>query len=164
MGESRSPVFSPGSMEPRREAGPAAMGHPPWGSSMGFTLSTSEMGSIGPCPLDRPSTARRGGGPERSPVRWRQPRCRHSCSTRLAPGSDSAADAFAEHGSGETSEHVRWWRACVTRSPAGGRGAESGGEAYVERGATSLATIAEGRHSISRRVINTFFSDILYES
>ena len=45
------------------------MGHPPWGSSMGFTLSTSEMGSIGPCPLDRPSTARRGGGPERSPVR-----------------------------------------------------------------------------------------------
>ena len=38
------------------------MGHPPWGSSMGFTLSTSEMGSIGPCPLDRPSTARRGGG------------------------------------------------------------------------------------------------------
>ena len=69
VGESRSPVFSPGSMEPRREAGPAAMGHPPWGSSMGFTLSTSEMGSIGPCPLDRPSTARRGGGPERSPVR-----------------------------------------------------------------------------------------------
>ena len=68
VGESRSPVFSPGSMEPRREAGPAAMGHPPWGSSMGFTLSTSEMGSIGPCPLDRPSTARRGGGPERSPV------------------------------------------------------------------------------------------------
>ena len=63
MGESRSPVFSPGSMEPRREAGPAAMGHPPWGSSMGFTLSTSEMGSIGPCPLDRPSTARRGEGP-----------------------------------------------------------------------------------------------------
>ena len=47
MGESRSPVFSPGSMEPRREAGPAAMGHPPWGSSMGFTLSTSEMGSTG---------------------------------------------------------------------------------------------------------------------
>ena len=24
------------------------MGHPPWGSSMGFSLSTSEMGSIGP--------------------------------------------------------------------------------------------------------------------
>ena len=44
VGESRSPVFSAGSMEPRREAGPAAMGHPPWGSSMGFTLSTSEMG------------------------------------------------------------------------------------------------------------------------
>ena len=39
VGESRSPVFSPGSTEPRREAGPAAMGHPPWGSSMGFTLS-----------------------------------------------------------------------------------------------------------------------------
>ena len=60
--------------------------------------------------------------------------------TAAAPGSDSAADALDEHGSGETSEHVRWWRACVTRSPAGGRGAESGGEAYVERGATSLAT------------------------
>ena len=66
-GESRSPVLSPGSTEPRHEAGAAAMGHPPWGSSMDFTLSTSEMGSIGPCPLDRPSTARRGGGPERSP-------------------------------------------------------------------------------------------------
>ena len=36
-GESRSPVLSPGSKEPRRETGPAAMGHPPWGSSMGFT-------------------------------------------------------------------------------------------------------------------------------
>ena len=36
MGE--NPVFSPGSKEPRREAGPAAMGHPPWGSSI--TLSS----------------------------------------------------------------------------------------------------------------------------
>ena len=36
-GESRSPVLSPGSKEPRRVTGPAAMGHPPWGSSMGFT-------------------------------------------------------------------------------------------------------------------------------
>ena len=27
------PVLSPGSKEPRREAGPAAIGHPPWGSS-----------------------------------------------------------------------------------------------------------------------------------
>ena len=33
-GESRSPALSPGSKEPRRETGPAAMGHPPWGSSM----------------------------------------------------------------------------------------------------------------------------------
>ena len=32
-GESRSPVLSPGSKEPRRETGPAAMGHPPWGMS-----------------------------------------------------------------------------------------------------------------------------------
>ena len=33
-GESRSPVLhvSPGSKEPRRETGPAAMGHPLWGS------------------------------------------------------------------------------------------------------------------------------------
>ena len=30
-GESRSPVLSPGSKEPRRETGPAAMGRPPWG-------------------------------------------------------------------------------------------------------------------------------------
>ena len=29
-GESRSPVLSPGSKEPRRETGPAAMGHPSW--------------------------------------------------------------------------------------------------------------------------------------
>ena len=63
--------------------------------------------------------------------------------TAAAPGSDSAADAVVEHGSGETSEHGHWWRACVTRSPADGRGAESGGEAYVERGATSLATIVK---------------------
>ena len=49
-------------MEPRREAGPAAMGHPPWGSSMGFTLSTLEMGSIGPCPLPL------GGGDDMSEI------------------------------------------------------------------------------------------------
>ena len=33
----RSSVLSPGSEEPRRARwGPVAMGHPPWGSSMGF--------------------------------------------------------------------------------------------------------------------------------
>ena len=36
-GESRSPVLSPGSKEPKRETGPAAVGHPSQGSSMGFT-------------------------------------------------------------------------------------------------------------------------------
>ena len=29
--------YIPGLKEPRRETGPAAMGRPPWGSSMGFT-------------------------------------------------------------------------------------------------------------------------------
>ena len=36
-GESSSPVLSPGSKEPRRETGPAAMGHPPWGSPWCFS-------------------------------------------------------------------------------------------------------------------------------
>ena len=35
-GEGRSPVLSPGSVEPEREAGPAAMGHPSWGSRHGL--------------------------------------------------------------------------------------------------------------------------------
>ena len=52
------------------------------------------------------------------------------------------------HRSGQTTEHVHRWLAGVTRSTADGRGAEVGGEAYVERGATSLATIAEGGPSI----------------
>ena len=40
-------ALDPGSKQPRRETGPAAMGHPLWGSSMGFTWSTSEMGTWG---------------------------------------------------------------------------------------------------------------------
>ena len=82
---------------------------------------------------------------------WRAEASATDADTAPAPGSDTAADAVVEHHSGETSEHVHRWLAGVTRSTAGGRGAEAGGEAYVERGATSLATIAEGRHSISRR-------------
>ena len=61
--------------------------------------------------------------------------------TAPAHASDSAADAVVEHRSGQTTEHVRRWLAGVTRSTAGGRGAEVGGEAYTERGATSLATV-----------------------
>ena len=41
FGESRSPVLSLGSKGPRRETVPAAMGHPSWGSSMGFTYILS---------------------------------------------------------------------------------------------------------------------------
>ena len=54
VGESRSPVFSPGSKEPRREAGPAAMGHPPWGSSMGFTLYLSTQNCLASWALGLP--------------------------------------------------------------------------------------------------------------
>ena len=60
--------------------------------------------------------------------------------TAPAPASDSAADAVVEHRGSQTTEHVRRWLAGVTRGTAGGRGAEMGGEAYVERGVTSLAT------------------------
>ena len=71
--------------------------------------------------------------------------------TAPAPASDSAANAVVELRSGQTTEHVRRWLAGVTRGTAGGRGAEMGGEAYVERGVTSLATIAEGRPSTISR-------------
>ena len=36
VGEGHGPVLSPGSVEPEREAGPAAMGHPSWGSGHGL--------------------------------------------------------------------------------------------------------------------------------
>ena len=69
-GEGRGPVLSPGSVEPRREAGPAAMGHPSWGSKHGLHVVVVGEGERRPADarsaLDR--AVKRGGEPERPPA------------------------------------------------------------------------------------------------
>ena len=65
-------LFYPqGSTEPRQEAGPVAMGHPRGEAEHGLYLVDVGDGENRPVSTrsnDRPSTARRGGGPERRKV------------------------------------------------------------------------------------------------
>ena len=55
-------------MEPRREAGPAAMGHPPWGSSMGFTMCRDRKLAEGVVECRAADTVGVNGADEHTPL------------------------------------------------------------------------------------------------
>ena len=71
--------------EPRRETGPAAMGHPYGEAAWALCSRRRRWASIRPCPLGRPSTARRGGEGPSIPL----------CAPRQAAGLSPAESASA---------------------------------------------------------------------